>query len=327
MIEIQWFYAEPGAKVFPSWHRFGSGNWAYEDLDWRGVGEVLGAPRLKGGSGPGHMAGQNFVGTLEHFQQGALRAERGLELNALCFPGEVIGADGGAILGFGKEPPPAPTDACKAAEAGELLAGHEGGRADADPDQLGAGEGGRASDQGEISLADAGGRAAADGELQAAGRTGSRGDAAGEVMPLADGGRVGDAGELEGGSEGAIAGAAGELPGLTAIGGRAQDLGDVVEGNAGGIGIADNAAADPAGDEGGLGGEVGAITDGAEGGRGGDSDASTSTEDGLAIGEGLGEMDWWHALFPDGAAIGEGLGEMDWWHSLFPDGGAGGSGD
>jgi len=44
-VAVRWYFCAPGAKNFPGYTRFGSGNWASDKLDWPGVGEVLGSPR------------------------------------------------------------------------------------------------------------------------------------------------------------------------------------------------------------------------------------------------------------------------------------------
>lgn len=44
-IDVQWWFCDDKAKLFPDYTRFASGNWASDRHGWTGTGEVEGAPR------------------------------------------------------------------------------------------------------------------------------------------------------------------------------------------------------------------------------------------------------------------------------------------
>jgi hypothetical protein len=62
--EVQWFFCLPGAKVYPGYTRFASGNWAMDRFKWPGTGEVLGATRswVNGKPPKTGLIGQGFCG-------------------------------------------------------------------------------------------------------------------------------------------------------------------------------------------------------------------------------------------------------------------------
>jgi len=72
LIPVEWYFTQPGAKVFPEYHRFASTN--YEDRlspQDDSLGEVDGLPRqYRLGFAPPVATGQKYCGTKEQFQKG-----------------------------------------------------------------------------------------------------------------------------------------------------------------------------------------------------------------------------------------------------------------
>jgi len=96
---VQWFFTEPGAKVFPGHHVFASGNWASSRDGWNGPGEVLGAARpWRNGSNLGNMNGKKHCGPIEWFQEGAPANAPNLALLADGFPECCTGSFSGLSL-------------------------------------------------------------------------------------------------------------------------------------------------------------------------------------------------------------------------------------
>jgi hypothetical protein len=78
-VNVRWFFCKPGAKVFPGYNRFASGNNStpavgdarFDPLAWKGPGELAGSPRTFVQSvAPQWAAGQRFCGTLQQFAEG-----------------------------------------------------------------------------------------------------------------------------------------------------------------------------------------------------------------------------------------------------------------
>ena len=68
---IQWYHAPPGAKCFPTPHKWGSIFWYKFPWEADGVGEVYGSPyKYSQGETPPTVDGQQFCGRLEDFQNG-----------------------------------------------------------------------------------------------------------------------------------------------------------------------------------------------------------------------------------------------------------------
>jgi hypothetical protein len=98
--EITWFWCEPGAKAFPDWHRFASGNWAPDRLGWNGPGEIAERPRTYvRGKKIGRATGDHYCGTLAMFQQGASRKDPPLPLDAAGEPRCCYKSPGGVFVG------------------------------------------------------------------------------------------------------------------------------------------------------------------------------------------------------------------------------------
>lgn len=74
IVELRWYPAPSGAKAFPAWHLFSSGDWCEQAFwqSWPGPGELKDAKRtFYNGEGPRQTyTGQGFEGQLEWFQQG-----------------------------------------------------------------------------------------------------------------------------------------------------------------------------------------------------------------------------------------------------------------
>lgn len=91
--EVQWFFCAPGAKVYPGYTRFGSGNWAGARYDWPGTGEVLGASRkwVKGDAPKVGLYGKGFCGKWELIRDGWSASDPPLPCHAdgkaKCCPG------------------------------------------------------------------------------------------------------------------------------------------------------------------------------------------------------------------------------------------------
>ena len=94
LIPVQWFFADPAAKTFPTSHKFGSANWTGNAQEVQGPGEIIPSPRpyakgypppFDGSTGPG-FAGTKFNGAIEDFQEGATytTATVGNESTGLC---------------------------------------------------------------------------------------------------------------------------------------------------------------------------------------------------------------------------------------------------
>lgn len=88
-VDVQWYWASPGAKVFPGPHLFASGNWETLKFGWQGPGEVEGAPRIwNNGRTPIDRPGTQYAGPLEGFTEGTV------------FPGVSVGGqDDGQCTG------------------------------------------------------------------------------------------------------------------------------------------------------------------------------------------------------------------------------------
>lgn len=68
---VRWYFAPPGAHLFPVPHRFGSGNYSRQVPAESPFGEQVFQPRAyDGGSTPGGVHGTNFCGNLLDYQQG-----------------------------------------------------------------------------------------------------------------------------------------------------------------------------------------------------------------------------------------------------------------
>jgi hypothetical protein len=76
VVTLRWYPAPPGAKLFPGWHRFASGDWSVRDLLWPGVGEVGPTPRRRWYKwhGPEKYKGQCFIGPREWYEHGVPHA-------------------------------------------------------------------------------------------------------------------------------------------------------------------------------------------------------------------------------------------------------------
>lgn len=72
-IPVKWFWCDPGAKIFPDHHLFGSGNWASDRFNWDGPGEVLGAKRpYSKGEFIAGLLGEHFCGPVKGFTEGTV---------------------------------------------------------------------------------------------------------------------------------------------------------------------------------------------------------------------------------------------------------------
>lgn len=90
-VTMTWFFAAKNAKLFPHYHRFGSGNWASGNEPWEGPGEVQGASRRYfKGARPSAKLGREFHGPLAGFQGGLAQAD------AVGLP---LGLDGSPVCG------------------------------------------------------------------------------------------------------------------------------------------------------------------------------------------------------------------------------------
>ncbi len=110
-IEVRWYPAPEGAQAMP-YTRFASGDWAYERVDWKGPGEVLGAPRTWiNWDTPASARGDHYCGTPDEWRNGIPAPAAGVNvmydrwgLPACCNPGMPGGtADGGGAF-FGNPP-------------------------------------------------------------------------------------------------------------------------------------------------------------------------------------------------------------------------------
>ena len=72
-VTLQWYEAPRGAKLFPYWHRYASGDWSPKELPvkWTGVGEIK-AQKRRWWKGTPHLPykGQCFIGPLDWYQNG-----------------------------------------------------------------------------------------------------------------------------------------------------------------------------------------------------------------------------------------------------------------
>lgn len=72
-ITIRWYNAPPGAKVFPTRHKWGHLSWYTSPWEATGVGEVYDSPdRWSNGFTPPTATGQSYFGALADFQEGPL---------------------------------------------------------------------------------------------------------------------------------------------------------------------------------------------------------------------------------------------------------------
>ena len=74
---VEWFFCQPGAKMFPGYHRFASTHYdsEYDQLD-RHLGEVEhDFPPWRNGQAPAAATGQNFCGPAAHFLDGCVAAQ------------------------------------------------------------------------------------------------------------------------------------------------------------------------------------------------------------------------------------------------------------
>ncbi len=70
-VTLRWYPAPPGAKLFPGYHLFASGDWSPKDVAWEGPGEVRTDGRHWQPAGkPTDYQGCCFAGKLEWFQNG-----------------------------------------------------------------------------------------------------------------------------------------------------------------------------------------------------------------------------------------------------------------
>lgn len=76
LVDIRWFFAMPGAKLFPGWHRFASRKWDSDPADAY-PGEVRGKFQFCNGKVPFPIGfdGQKFCGKKEFFVNGASIAD------------------------------------------------------------------------------------------------------------------------------------------------------------------------------------------------------------------------------------------------------------
>jgi len=98
LTDIEWFFCQPGAKVYPGYHRFASTNWedgiGQNDQSLGEIKEPL--PRRVAGIPPPIATGQAPCGGPRKFQEGVnlvngpIVARDSYGIPACCYPGGVI---------------------------------------------------------------------------------------------------------------------------------------------------------------------------------------------------------------------------------------------
>jgi hypothetical protein len=121
---LKWYWADPGATVFPGISAFGSLNWTDRKVGYVGPGEILGSPRpYSKGAIVGRPGGIHYDGTASWFEHGQppgspglIRSASGIPLDCsppnrcLTIPeykphARVIGGLGAGLLGHTFPPP------------------------------------------------------------------------------------------------------------------------------------------------------------------------------------------------------------------------------
>jgi hypothetical protein len=89
--DVQWYFADPGASIFPGHHRFASLNWSSRELPSGPIGEVAGQPRpYSKGAIAGRPLGTHFDGPRRYFSNGCPSGGAGLNRTASGIPVDCV---------------------------------------------------------------------------------------------------------------------------------------------------------------------------------------------------------------------------------------------